>query len=75
MFAVVRGTCVSPTERAPLPSRLTRILAVARRHVYVYTKDFWANSFPTVLEPLLFILAAIAAIRPFRSVEDRSETA
>jgi lipooligosaccharide transport system permease protein len=48
---------VNPTERTRVPSRPTRILAVARRHVYVYTKDFWANSFPTVLEPLLFILA------------------
>jgi lipooligosaccharide transport system permease protein len=48
---------VSPSERVPVPRRLTRVLAVARRHVYVYTKDFWANSFPTVLEPLLFILA------------------
>jgi lipooligosaccharide transport system permease protein len=48
---------VNPTERPPVPGRLTRVLAVTRRHVHVYTKDFWANSFPTVLEPLIFILA------------------
>lgn len=48
---------MNPTERAPVPHRARRILAVTRRHVYVYTKDFWANSFPTVLEPLTFILA------------------
>jgi lipooligosaccharide transport system permease protein len=48
---------VNRIERAPVPGRPTRILAVARRHVFVYTKDFWANSFPTVLEPLIFILA------------------
>jgi lipooligosaccharide transport system permease protein len=48
---------VNPTERPPVPSRVRRVLAVTRRHVYVYTRDFWANSFPTVLEPLMFILA------------------
>jgi lipooligosaccharide transport system permease protein len=48
---------VNPTERGPVPGRLARVLAVARRHALVYSRDFWANSFPTVLEPLIFILA------------------
>jgi lipooligosaccharide transport system permease protein len=48
---------VSPTERGPVPRRMARVLAVARRHALVYSRDFWANSFPTVLEPLIFILA------------------
>jgi lipooligosaccharide transport system permease protein len=48
---------VSQSERRPVPSRLVRIRAVARRHVLVYTRDFWSNSFPTVLEPLIFLLA------------------
>jgi lipooligosaccharide transport system permease protein len=48
---------MTQNERPPVPSRLIRTVAVARRHVYVYTRDFWANSFPTVLEPLIFILA------------------
>lgn len=48
---------MNPTERPAVPSHLTRVLAVARRHVIVYTQDFWANSFPTVLEPLIFLLA------------------
>ena len=48
---------MSLIDRPPVPNRVERILAVTRRHVYVYTRDFWANSFPTVLEPLTFILA------------------
>ena len=44
---------MSPTERRAVPSRARRILAVSRRHALVYTRDFWANSFPTVLEPLV----------------------
>jgi len=58
LFLKLTGeSSVNLIERPHVPGRLTRVLAVTRRHVYVYTKDFWANSFPTVLEPLIFILA------------------
>jgi lipooligosaccharide transport system permease protein len=40
-----------------VPGFWIRVAAVLRRHVIVYTRHFWTNSFPTVLEPLIFILA------------------
>jgi len=40
-----------------VPSFWVRILAVARRHLVVYGNHFWTNSFPTVIEPLIFLLA------------------
>ncbi len=41
----------------PVPGFWTRVAAVMRRHMIVYIRHFWTNSFPTVLEPLIFILA------------------
>ena len=40
-----------------VPGFWVRILAVANRHRVVYGNHFWTNSFPTVIEPLIFIMA------------------
>ncbi len=41
----------------PVPTLAQRLAAVFMRHYVVYVNDFWTNAFPTVIEPLIFILA------------------
>ncbi len=57
---------MNPTEPSALsikpgvrvvPTLVQRLWAVFMRHYRVYTNDFWTNTFPTVFEPLIFILA------------------
>ena len=48
---------MSPNNPRPLPSFARRVGAVWYRHYRVYSNNFLTNSFPTVLEPLIFILA------------------
>jgi len=40
-----------------VPGAMVRVGAVVRRHLTVYGNHFWSNSFPTVIEPLIFLLA------------------
>jgi lipooligosaccharide transport system permease protein len=40
-----------------VPGLCRRLAAVLMRHLVVYTNDFWTNAFPTLIEPLIFILA------------------
>jgi lipooligosaccharide transport system permease protein len=44
-------------QQRPVPGLCRRLAAVLMRHFVVYTNDFWTNAFPTVIEPLIFILA------------------
>jgi len=53
---------VNPTKplsrpSRPVPSKFQRLYAVFMRHVVVYFNDFLTNAFPTVVEPLIFIVA------------------
>ena len=48
---------MSPSKTRELPSFTRMVLAIWYRHYRVYLNNFWTNSFPTVLEPLIFILA------------------
>jgi lipooligosaccharide transport system permease protein len=47
----------SPSAHAA-PSAVRRVSAIWRRHVLVYTRSFWTNATPAVLEPL-FMLASV----------------
>jgi lipooligosaccharide transport system permease protein len=50
---------ISRTDKGirPVPILLQRIRAVFMRHYVVYTNDLWTNAFPTLVEPLIFIVA------------------
>lgn len=45
-----------PVREAPSPAR--RVAAIWRRHALVYSRSFWQNATPAVLEPL-FMLASV----------------
>jgi lipooligosaccharide transport system permease protein len=57
----------------PVPGLVKRLAAVWMRHYMVYTNDFWTNAFPTVIEPLIFILAVgwglAAAVGPMQGFD------
>jgi lipooligosaccharide transport system permease protein len=48
---------MSPNKIRQLPTFARMVSAIWYRHYRVYQNNFWTNSFPTVLEPLIFILA------------------
>jgi len=47
----------SISQARPVPSFGRMVFAVWYRHCLVYWNNFWTNSFPTVIEPLIFLLA------------------
>jgi lipooligosaccharide transport system permease protein len=48
---------ILPDKARPVPSLARRLFAVWYRHYTVYNRDFFTNSFVTVIDPLLFFAA------------------
>lgn len=48
---------MNPNERRPVPPLWRRLGAVCYRHMTVYNRNFFTNSFGVILEPLMFFMA------------------
>src|SRR5579859_509653 len=46
-----------PLTLRPVPSVFRRLMAVCYRHFTVYSGHFFTNSFPVILEPIIFFAA------------------
>jgi len=47
----------SKTSVRHVPGYFQRLVSVWMRHYVVYTNEIWTNAFPTLFEPLIFIMA------------------
>ncbi len=64
---------MSPNKMRPVPSTAQRLGSVWMRHYVVYMNELYTNAFPTLFEPLIFIMAVgwglAAAVGPMGGVD------